>query len=351
MKFTEAICEAHKQNLTLNNKVYIFGLGVNYENGADGTTHNLAKYFPSRVLDVPVSELSFTGMAVGLASQGFRPTVHHGRIEFALLAIDQILTQCSRWNYMFGGDYLCPATFRISVGRQWGNGPQHTASYHSLFLNAPGIDVFIPSSPQEAFDAIKYSVVNKFPSVILEHRWLNLVSQSINTRKKIQKPSQATLYENSSKNIIVTYGDGLIASLQAQKYLDDVNIDTSVLSLNYFSSVKRLDEKVIKYILKYNNIFFVDTSPHYFGIIHGIMGQVSTYNISKKFFHIHPPFHPCPTSLKMVDSYYPSTKSIIKFIKKKIKSNKLVKFEQTFENLHLWPDYNFDNINYKISKI
>ena len=58
-------------------------------------------------------------MAVGLASQGFRPMVDHGRIEFSILALDQILTQASRWEFMFGGKYPCPVSFKLCVGRQW----------------------------------------------------------------------------------------------------------------------------------------------------------------------------------------------------------------------------------------
>jgi len=78
------------------------GLGVAY------SKEELAVEFPMQVLETPVSELAISGMAVGLASQGFRPVVVHGRVEFALLAMDQILTQASRWDFMFGGDYSCP---------------------------------------------------------------------------------------------------------------------------------------------------------------------------------------------------------------------------------------------------
>src|SRR5258708_1021712 len=128
LNFTDAILQAHAENLSENARSLILGLGVNYPNGADGTTKGLAGRFPKQVFDTPVSELSFTGMAVGLGSEGFRLIVHHGRVEFAMLAFDQIFTQASRWNYMFGGDYPCNIGFRICIGRQWGNGPQHTAN-------------------------------------------------------------------------------------------------------------------------------------------------------------------------------------------------------------------------------
>ena len=149
INFVEAINLAHLHGLEKNKNSLILGLGVNYPNGADGTTKSLAAKYPSRVLDVPVSEAAFTGMSVGMATMGLNPIVHHGRIEFALLAMDSILTQASKWNFMFGGDYPCSLGLRINLGRQWGNGPQHTAAYTPLFINTPGIDVLWPSNPQE----------------------------------------------------------------------------------------------------------------------------------------------------------------------------------------------------------
>ena len=151
INYTDAISKAHYQGLSQNKKSYIIGLGVNYQNGADGTTKGLAAYFPERVLDCPVSESAVTGMCVGMATMGFNTIVHHGRVEFALLAMDQILTQAAKWDYMFGGGYPCRFSARMNIGRQWGNGPQHTSSYNSLFANTPGISILWPSRPSEAY--------------------------------------------------------------------------------------------------------------------------------------------------------------------------------------------------------
>src|ERR1043166_5856174 len=113
--------------------IHIFGLGTRDANGADGTTAGLASEFPGRIHDTPCSEAAVTGMAVGAAISGLHPLVHHGRVEFALYALDAIVTQAAKWNAMFGGDYPCPIVFRIAVGRQWGNGPQHTQALHGLW--------------------------------------------------------------------------------------------------------------------------------------------------------------------------------------------------------------------------
>jgi pyruvate dehydrogenase E1 component beta subunit len=126
IKNNEAVKEATDQMMEINPGIFVIGEGVTYKNGADGTTAGLKLKYPSRVFDVPLSEAGFTGMAVGSAITGLHPIVHHGRVEFALFAADSIFTQASKWNYMFGGNNPVPIVFRINIGRQWGNGPQHT---------------------------------------------------------------------------------------------------------------------------------------------------------------------------------------------------------------------------------
>ena len=330
MIFGKAVDTAIHSNLKENKKFILMGLGVSYGNKPFFSS------FPSRVLETPVSELSFTGMAVGLASQGFRPMVDHGRIEFSILALDQILTQASRWEFMFGGNYPCPVTFKLCVGRQWGNGPQHTGTYHSTFLQSLGMDIFIPSTPEEAYLHTKNSIKNKNPSVILEHRWLYLNDQNFQISKNSKKIHRGTaVKKNKSKILIVTYGDGFSESLKAQKILEGENVDVSVLSLSFFPKDKRVSKNILNEILKYEKLYYVDTSPFDFGILSSISGLK---NLNKKNYikqnehHISPPFYPCPTSPKLTSRYYPNGNIIAETIffnekKKKLKIKPLTFYE------------------------
>src|SRR5262245_17669937 len=93
LSFTEAIRESTLQCMDGDPTVFVMGLGCSYPNGADGTTKGLRERFPERVMDTPVSEEALTGAGVGAAIRGMRPIVVHGRVEFALLGIDQIVTQ------------------------------------------------------------------------------------------------------------------------------------------------------------------------------------------------------------------------------------------------------------------
>ena len=344
MNFVEAIRNAHHQILKNNPNSYILGLGVNYPNGADGTTKGLCQEFPDRVLDTPTSELAVSGAAVGMASQGLRPIVHHGRVEFALLAFDQILTQASRWNFMFGGNYPCPVVFRICIGRQWGNGPQHTANYHSIFLQSPGLDIYIPATPKDAYNALIASSHSIHPVVILEHRWLYKTKEDFSPEEHAHcEIAYASVYGGGEDYTIITYADGLVDSLKAYEFCSAANIKGKVVCLKYFNGEKRFPAKFSNFFNTLKNIIFVDSAPFEFGFLSGVLSYLSAENILKNTINIKivaPPFRACPTSPKLVGDYYPNTSKIIKAIRE-CKFN-LPEFPvPTFYDLHLPPSLDF----------
>jgi len=330
MIFGECINTAIIKNLNDSKKFLLMGLGVSYENKP------FFKKFPKQVIETPVSELSFTGMAVGLGSQGFRTLVDHGRVEFSILAFDQILTQAARWNFMFGGNYNCTPCFKICIGRQWGNGPQHTGTYHSIFMQSLGLDIFIPSTPYEAFIHILNILKNKNPSVILEHRWLYLNNQDFNIKNNIRKIHKASFVgSKKDKILIVTYGDGYIESLKAKEKLQDEGIEVSVISLSFFPKEQRISNTILNKVYNYEKIFYVDTSPYNFGILNAFSGILNNKNKRKIIEKIIScPFWPCPTSPKLAEKYYPDAHSISKIIYKDEKNKKLKIKKPSFDEIH-----------------
>jgi len=339
INFTDAIKFAHLKNLARNKKNIVLGLGMTYPN------EGLYEKFKNQVFDTPVSEMSITGMAVGLASQGFRPCIVHGRVEFAMLAFDQIFTHASRWDYMFGGNYKCPVTFRIAIGRQWGNGPQHTASYHSIFLQSPGINVFIPSRPSEAYEYLIYSSLCSEPSAFLEHRWLYKTFEYFDLKKtNSNKLLLATHYQSKinkkKKYLIITYADGLIEALKTYECLKD-RIDISVLNISGFNFNRRNYYEIIKIIIKYDEIILFDTSPYEFGLLSGLVGFLGIVsNKVMKIKKFSPPFTPCPTSPYLTKNYYINYRKIIEYIQKK-ENFKIILKKSSFDELNLWPDFDF----------
>jgi pyruvate dehydrogenase E1 component beta subunit len=329
MIFGEAINKAILKNLSISKKFLLMGLGVSYDN------KEFYSKYPEQVIETPVSELSFTGMAVGLASQGYKPMIDHGRVEFSILALDQILTQAARWEFMFGGNYKCPACFKICIGRQWGNGPQHTGTYHSVFMQSLGMDIFIPSTPYEGYIHVLHTLKNNNPSVILEHRWLYLNNQNFKIKNNY-KIHKALLVGNKKKILIITYGDGFVESLKAKKILKENGIEVSVMSLSYFPKNERISKKIINAISNYEKIYYVDTSPYDFGLLSGLSGIINTSKKYKKKpeFILASPFNPCPTSTKLTKNYYQNSYSISKAIYKMEKNKKLIIKPLTFEQIH-----------------
>ena len=174
LKFFQAIHEALDLSLEKDPNVYLMGLGVPDPKGVFGTTLGLQqKYGDRRILDTPTSENAMTGVAIGSSLVGMRPVMVHQRIDFALLAIDQIVSQAAKWHYMFGGKMRVPIVIRLLVGRGWEQGPQHSQSLQSWFAHIPGLKVVMPSTPYDAKGMLIASIEDNNPVIFIEHRWLH----------------------------------------------------------------------------------------------------------------------------------------------------------------------------------
>jgi len=138
--FRESILEATDYCMSADPEVHLMGLGVPDPKGVFGTTLGLSEKFGNeRVLDTPTSENGMTGIALGASIMGMRPVITHQRVEFSLLAIEQIVNQAAKWHYMTGGAMHAPLVIRMIIGRGWGQGPQHSQSLESWFAHIPGL--------------------------------------------------------------------------------------------------------------------------------------------------------------------------------------------------------------------
>ena len=154
ISFVKAINEAMHIAMAKDEKVLCYGLGVTDPKEVFGTTLNLKKKFGTkRVFDVPTSENAITGVAIGAALNGVKSIVTHQRLDFFLLAMDQLVNSAAKWYYMFGSKRSVPITIRLIIGRGWGQGYQHSKSLHGLFAQIPGLKVIMPTSPKDAHPA------------------------------------------------------------------------------------------------------------------------------------------------------------------------------------------------------
>lgn len=172
--FAQAINEAHHVVMKSDPSVICFGLGVTDPKAIFGTTRGLVEAFgPERVFDVPTSEAALTGVATGAALGGLRPIMTHQRLDFFLLAMDQLVNAAAKWHYMFGSQTPIPLTIRLIVGRGWGQGPTHSQNLHAWFAHLPGLKVVMPSNPNDAKGLFISAVRDPNPVLFIEHRWLH----------------------------------------------------------------------------------------------------------------------------------------------------------------------------------
>lgn len=336
IKYAEAIKESTQQILETDPKAFVMGLGV--QQGAAGTTAGLKELFPSRVLDTPTSEAALTGLAVGSAIAGLHPIVYHERVEFSLLAADQIFTQAAKWNYMFGGGNPVPAVFRIAVGRQWGNGPQHMQALYSLFGNVRGLKVVIPSTPRMVKGLLASAVRETNPVVILEPRWLYQLKEHVPTELYAEPLDKARIVRKGSDVTVIAYGDGFLDALNALE-LTDKGIRVELIDL---VSLNPIDWKTIfASIKKTGRLITVDTTNESFNIGTEIIARVArtkALNLKDTPVMVSCPDVPCPTSPALSEFYYPNKIDVANAIRTLFGKPKL-KTRLPFDELHLAPSF------------
>jgi pyruvate dehydrogenase E1 component beta subunit len=154
-------------------KVFVIGQGLWSPWYVGNSMTNLDKEFGrGRVLDTPVSEAACTGAAIGASLCGYRPIVVHPRIDFMILATDQIVNQAAKWCHMLGGRAAPGVTIRGIVNRGGEQGAQHSQALHSWFAHVPGLRVVMPYSVQDARDLLIASVLSGDPVLYVDDRWL-----------------------------------------------------------------------------------------------------------------------------------------------------------------------------------
>lgn len=168
-----ALREGFAYLLKNNPEVFTIGQGLWSPWYVGNSMTGLDKEFGQvRVIDTPVSELAVTGVAVGAALSGKRPIVIHPRVDFFLLAVDQLVNQAAKWRHMFGGEVDVPVVVRAIINRGGEQGAQHSQALHSWFAHIPGLRVVMPSTPADARDLLIASSLGKDPVLFIDDRWL-----------------------------------------------------------------------------------------------------------------------------------------------------------------------------------
>src|SRR5512143_292325 len=171
LTFAQAIREALDEELARDERVIVLGEDVAAWGGVFRTTEHLfEKYGGERVIDTPLSEEGFVGLAVGAALTGMHPVVEIMFGDFITLVMDQIVNQAAKMRYMTGGQVQVPLTVRATMGGGRSSGAQHSQSWHSWFAHVPGLKVVVPSTPYDAKGLLKTALREPNPVVFFEDK-------------------------------------------------------------------------------------------------------------------------------------------------------------------------------------
>jgi pyruvate/2-oxoglutarate/acetoin dehydrogenase E1 component len=251
----EALCEA----MSLDDSVICYGLGVTDPKGVFGTTAGLANRFGGRrVFDMPTSENAMTGVAIGAALGGLKPVMTHQRLDFFLLALDQLVNAAAKWHFMFGSRQSVPITIRLIVGRGWGQGPTHSQNLHAWFAHIPGLKVVIPTTPEDAKGLLLSSIFDPNPVVFIEHRWLH-GGKGVVPEGDYRTPiGKARVVRPGADITLVSMSYLTVESMEAAKILSkDYGLECEIIDLR---SLRPLDwETVLSSVARTGRLLALDT--------------------------------------------------------------------------------------------
>jgi pyruvate dehydrogenase E1 component beta subunit len=173
MRYREALNAAMREEMRADESVFLMGEDVGVFQGAFKVSEGMLEEFgEQRVRDTPISENTIVGMGVGAAMAGLRPIVEIMTVNFALLAMDQIINSAAHIHYMFGGQAKVPLVVRFPQGGGHQLGPTHSHTMEAIFLHVPGLLVAVPSTPEDAKGLLKAAIRDDNPVVFIEHESL-----------------------------------------------------------------------------------------------------------------------------------------------------------------------------------
>ena len=240
MTFREAIRKALSDEMSADKNVILFGEDVGVYGGCFKVTEGLWKEHPDQVIDTPVSEEGFTGMAVGAAMMGLRPVVEIMYADFYTLIFDPIVNHAAKTHFMSGGQFCCPITVRLPEGSGTGHGAQHTQSPEALFLNGTGLKIVAPSNPSDAYHLLRASIRDNNPVLFFEHKLLYPIDGVIS-----QEPvslGKAKVIGDGHDVTIIAYSHAVITALRTAELLKENGINATVVDLR---TLNPLDKETI----------------------------------------------------------------------------------------------------------
>lgn len=288
--------------------------GVDDPSSVYGTIAGLSKHIaPERIIEMPVAENALTGVAIGAAMMGKRPVLSFHRVEFALLAMEQIANNAAKSHYISRGNHRVPIVIRLVVGRGWGQGPEHSQSLETMFALVPGLKVLMPTYPKDAKGMIISAVEDNNPVIVIEHRWCHYVQGQVPDGYYTEPLDGPRVIRTGKDLTIVSSSYMTLEAMRAAEQLEKLGVSAEVFDLRVVRPL--ILDGVYKSVAKTGRLMTVDTGFRKFGIGAEIVAEVASNCFDKLKsppMRIGMPDHPTPSSRGLIAGLYPDASRIVR---------------------------------------
>ncbi|MDC1109102.1 pyruvate dehydrogenase complex E1 component subunit beta [Flavobacteriaceae bacterium] len=318
IQFREAICEAMSEEMRADESIYLMGEEVAEYNGAYKASKGMLDEFgEKRVIDTPIAELGFAGVAIGSTMTGNRPIVEYMTFNFSLVGIDQIINNAAKIRQMSGGQFKCPIVFRGPTASAGQLGATHSQAFENWFANTPGLKVIVPSNPYDAKGLLKSAIRDDDPVIFMESEQMYGDKGEIPEGEYTLPIGVADIKREGSDVTIVSFGKIIKEAYKAADKLKEENISCEIIDLR---TVRPLDiDSVIKSVKKTNRLVILEEAWPFGNVSTEITFQVQ----SKAFDYLDAPIQkintadtPAPYSPVLLAEWLPNSDDVVKAVKK-----------------------------------
>ena len=255
MTYRDALNQALREEMQRDDAVFLMGEDIGRFDGAFKVTRGLLDEFgEQRVVDTPITEAGFTGLGIGAAMAGLRPVVEIMTVNFALVAMDQIVSNASKIHYMFGGQATVPMVIRMPGGAGHQLSAQHSHSLEAMFTHVPGLKVVVPATPEDAKGLLKTAIRDDDPVIFLESEGLYGKKGPVGGEDDLVPFGQAVVRRPGRDCTVIAHSRMVWVALAAAEDLAAQGIDVEVIDPRTFrpldldtlaASVRRTSRAVV----------------------------------------------------------------------------------------------------------
>ena len=318
IQFREAICEAMREEMRHDESIYLMGEEVAEYNGAYKASKGmLAEFGEKRVIDTPIAELGFTGIAVGSAMNGCRPIVEYMTFNFCLVGIDQIINNAAKMRQMTGGQFNVPIVFRGPTASAGQLGATHSQALENWFANTPGLKVVVPSTVYDAKGLLKAAIRDNDPVIFMESEQMYGDKGEVPDGEYTIPLGVADIKREGTDVTIVSFGKIIKEAHIAADELAKEGISCEIIDLR---TVRPMDyEAILTSVRKTNRLVVLEEAWPFASVASEI-----TYIVQERAFDfLDAPIQrittadtPAPYSPVLLKEWLPNADDVVKAVKK-----------------------------------